>query len=84
MKHDAAVRAQLQRENAEFDEYASANIEDWDRQNKNVGPLLKALEKDRPGYAKRKGGMKEKQLDHFSRLGFTSRYDGDALPFVAC
>ncbi|KAJ3362998.1 hypothetical protein HDU91_003172 [Kappamyces sp. JEL0680] len=73
-KYDAAARAQLQRENAEFDEYATANLEEWARQNKNVTPILKSLERDRPGYSRSVGGQKEKKQDHFSRLGFTARH----------
>jgi hypothetical protein len=70
-KQDAAFKAQAQKENTEFDEYATSAIEEWGRQGKSIGPLLNIIEKERPGYAKAREGPKE--LDHFSRLGFIGR-----------
>ncbi len=67
------ANSQIEKDNAEFDEYAASVIEEWSSQNKNVGPILTVIEKERPGYSKRRGGQKSKKLDHFSRLGFNAR-----------
>lgn len=73
MKRDLTYKAQSQRDNAEFDDYAASVIEQWSNEGKNVGPILAVIEKERPGYTKGRGGPKHKKLDHFSRLGFNAR-----------
>ena len=71
----------MQKDNAEFDEYAASVIEEWSRSGRNVGPILNIIEKERPGYTKARGGPKE--LDHFSRLGFVGRHlTYDAAPEI--
>ncbi|KAJ2993357.1 hypothetical protein HDV02_002473, partial [Globomyces sp. JEL0801] len=45
----------------DFDLYANQMIDDWKSQRKNVAPVMRSLEKDRPGYVKRRPGIMKKE-----------------------
>jgi hypothetical protein len=74
MKTDFATQQAIKKENEEFDEYATAIVKEWKDAKKNIGPVLKTLERERPGYVKKRPGLMKKEMDHFSRLGFTARW----------
>lgn len=68
MNYDAGVRAELSRENDEFDAYTASMISQWEKDGKNVTPILNS-----PDYVKGRGGRKAASMDHFSRLGFAAK-----------
>nr|KAJ3411884.1 hypothetical protein HK105_002500 [Polyrhizophydium stewartii] len=66
---DAALAATRDQENAEFDEYAGQLIDEWRAAGKNVAPILMNLERDRPGFVRRRRGDMKTELNTFRRLG---------------
>ncbi|KAI8921580.1 hypothetical protein BC831DRAFT_476583 [Entophlyctis helioformis] len=76
LKHQAELqmRKAADTENAEFDAYAATTISQWAAEGKNVAPILSSLEKERPGYVRRRRGDMKREVNSFERLGFSVRW----------
>ena len=58
----------------DFSKYAESCIDEWKKNGRDIGPLIKTIEKEKPGFVNQKRGENRLNLNTFDRLGFTVRW----------